>query len=73
MINISFNSRNRDKVQKWIEDNKEAEVVSYSWPSTNITFYNEEDALAFTLAVGGVRFKSRLEKMLEFEDEKGLN
>ena len=68
MITISFNYRDRGKVLDWIANNESN--VAYTWLSTSITFHNPEDAVSFTLAVGGVRIKSRLEKMLEIENEK---
>lgn len=51
-------------VSKWLVDRDMLEDITYDWVKSEITFYNEEDAVAFSLAFKLDRKLSKVEQIL---------
>ncbi|HEY6435797.1 MAG TPA: hypothetical protein VIY47_04345 [Ignavibacteriaceae bacterium] len=62
-----------DIVSKWAEDNDMFDRMTYDWVKRVITFEFEEDAVAFTLAHGIRRHKTKVEEMIENERSINVN
>lgn len=60
---------NKKAMEKWLVDNDLIGDITYDWPGNILTFGNDEDASAFSLAFGLRRYQTTVEKMLENESD----
>ena len=57
----------RVKILPWVKEVFGDDYV-YIWPRKYFTFNNNEDATAFMLTFGGKRTRTKIEKMLDYEE-----
>lgn len=58
----------RDEVSRWVDRTNIECRISHFWPFTEISFENEEDAMAFSLAFGLERKITPVERMIKDEE-----
>ena len=69
IIPITFKiPRNTVGVENWLINCDMFNRVSYDWETSLISFDNEEDAVAFSLAFNIIRFETHVERMLKVEE-----
>jgi hypothetical protein len=72
MINfpVSFKipKHRQGEIGKWLVENGSVDDVTYDWIKGILTFGNEEDANAFALVFGILRYETPIEKMLKNEE-----
>jgi hypothetical protein len=54
-------------VSKWLSDHNLIEKTVFDWHWSRITFYDEEDAMAFCLRFGSERIETKIEEMIRNE------
>lgn len=71
MIDVAFEhmtmDRFRDEVQPWLSEN--ITLFNFQWPRRVVTFMDDDDATAAILKFGAKRMKSKLDIMIENEEE----
>ena len=64
-ITISFENPGYSIFLDWLRRLDEHSYV-YIWPTMEVTFFNEEDAIAFMFAFDGRRKITKIEQMIKY-------
>lgn len=60
--------KDRNKISYWLRNNNLYRYTTYDWISSILTFEREEDAIAFSITFGIIRYETVIEKMLRNEE-----
>lgn len=68
-IPVSFKLQRQqlDDITNWVLANDMTSRITYDWVSNVLTFEDEDDVVAFTLAFGIERHKTRVDQLLDLE------
>ena len=67
-VSFKIPKHRQDEIGQWLVKNGSVDDVTYDWIGGILTFGTEEDASAFTLVFGILRYETLIEKMLKHEE-----